>query len=80
MPMYHFRLPDGQEHATDNLRQLKKVYPEATIVGRVEIDAAGNSVLAPYRGDQPEESPAAEPVADVVVPSEPKPTSKKAAR
>lgn len=54
MPMYHFRLPDGQEHATHKSpTALRKQYPDAVIIGRVDFDAAGNSTLKPYSGEQP---------------------------
>lgn len=58
MPMYHFRLPNGEEYASENLSKIKKQYPQATIIGRVEFDEVGNSVVKPYSGDQPPESPA----------------------
>ena len=61
MPKYHFRTPDGQEHGWNGtLAKLKKEHPNATIVGRVEVDEVGQGRLVEYRGDQPDEDAASD--------------------
>ena len=52
---YRFRLPDGQEHESDRGKAwIERTYPGATIVGRVVSDDAGQGIVVPFQGKQPE--------------------------
>lgn len=68
MPMYHFRLPSGEEYASESVAKIRKQYPDATITGRVEVDDAGNSTLKPYSGEQPVERSANAPESENAAP------------